>query len=953
MAVVKSLMKARKLAAEMRQLAKKKKPDPVKTRKAYKLFVEGKDKELYPLFVDAKNKVPQGEFLEANFPDVAFTAPNGKMYVPSKGAKRTKGEKPKGTGDPVTIPDEKTRIKLIEEGYITDKVKRTEDAPFGKVTAVAARPGWHSSQMPVATHIGPQDIKINKKEADTLIKSGITPEAIKKRGNQLYVKRRAEDHVYAEVDMADDVDYQSMLTKEGKTDINDRVPVGGSYKYVDGQADSDRWVVGGDMRINRVLSKEETKAIQNELGVKDLPSKKDVENILGKKFYQGGSVTGDTMEQGVDDYILAKTDSNQIKMNRGGVAKQMELFDDGGLKDEGGMIDEVSGNDVPSGSTKEEVRDDIPAQLSEGEFVLPADVVRYHGLEKIMELRDEAKAGLQKMEAMGQMGNSEEATLDDDIPFSIDDLDMEDEPQEMAEGGYVMVEGKPMPVPTIAGQKMEMQVGGMVNAPTVQTANALGTYNVPTSITTQPSYFQNYAQAQGPVQPFVPQRRGLGQAQQPVYGQQTQGPTFNTLMPQLTGERETKEYRNEAGQKLFIPFVGGKPIYPIPEGYTEYKEEKEVTPEKKPIIESTSVRKPTEDGGDSNVLSGTSQVRGTDNSLIDTNFGSQSTEKVRDNFSKMTEAQRGLAVINSIDSAKGSSTFARNLATGMLGVTGGPLGMLAGAYDTGSRLMGGEGLGLGQPQTDAFNNIISTFEQQYEGMSGEERDQDQYSDLNSLSQAVYGLNYEEATSKLGIAPTFKKGFKPGDIDPRTGGTYDIYGQSTNDDGTVSYSDTAAAGRGFSAMMSSGFMGGIKDAQRVSTSLTANAKDKAKANAYLTEVMKDEKTSGLIADKKAKEEEAKRQEALAEAQRKAGEERARKEAEARRRQEEQRRAESQGRVTGREQGMSMGDDGGDDSPSQDSGMGGMGDVGYSTAVGGFIKKPKPKTKKMKRGGLASR
>ncbi len=44
------------------------------------------------------------------------------------------------------------------------------------------------------------------------------------------------------------------------------------------------------------------------------------------------------------------------------ISKQMELFDDGGLKDEGGMIDEVSGNDVPSGSTKEEVRDDIPAQ---------------------------------------------------------------------------------------------------------------------------------------------------------------------------------------------------------------------------------------------------------------------------------------------------------------------------------------------------------------------------------------------------------------------------------------------------------------------------------------------------------------------------------------------------------------------------------------------------------------
>jgi len=663
------------------------------------------------------------------------------------------------------------------------------------------------------------------------------------------------------------------------------------------------------------------------------------------------------------------------------ISKQMELFDDGGLKDEGGMIDEVSGNDVPSGSTKEEVRDDIPAQLSEGEFVLPADVVRYHGLEKIMELRDEAKAGLQKMEAMGQMGNSEEATLDDDIPFSIDDLDMEDEPQEMAEGGYVMIEGKPMPVPTIAGQKMEMQVGGMVNAPTVQTANALGTYNVPTSITTQPSYFQNYAQAQGPVQPFVPQRRGLGQAQQPVYGQQTQGPTFNTLMPQLTGERETKEYRNEAGQKLFIPFVGGKPIYPIPEGYTEYKEEKEVTPEKKPIIESTSVRKPTDDGGDSNVLSGTSQVRGTDNSLIDTNFGSQSTEKVRDNFSKMTEAQRGLAVINSIDSAKGSSTFARNLATGMLGVTGGPLGMLAGAYDTGSRLMGGEGLGLGQPQTDAFNNIISTFEQQYEGMSGEERDQDQYSDLNSLSQAVYGLNYEDATSKLGIAPTFKKGFKPGDIDPRTGGTYDIHGQSTNDDGTVSYSDTAAAGRGFSAMMSSGFMGGIKDAQRVSTS-GASQKDRDRAQAYLdavgvgkkevdaldknpfgvkrsrpvlTEDAKKLKTSGLIADKKAREKEIARQAAIAEAQRKAGEERARQEQAAKEKaaREERSRRAYQALLDRqrREQDSGGSDDGSQSAQDQASVADQQG--GMFTAVGGLIPKKKPKTKKMKRGGLASR
>ena len=38
--------------------------------------------------------------------------------------------------------------------------------------------------------------------------------------------------------------------------------------------------------------------------------------------------------------------------------RQMELFEDGGLKDEGGMVDKESGNKVPTGSTREEVRDD-------------------------------------------------------------------------------------------------------------------------------------------------------------------------------------------------------------------------------------------------------------------------------------------------------------------------------------------------------------------------------------------------------------------------------------------------------------------------------------------------------------------------------------------------------------------------------------------------------------------
>jgi len=101
---------------------------------------------------------------------------------------------------------------------------------------------------------------------------------------------------------------------------------------------------------------------------------------------------------------------------------QMEMFQDGGLKDQGNTTDPVSGNDVPSGSLKEEVRDDIDAKLSPGEFVFPADVVRFIGLEKLMMIRDKAKKGLSRMEDMGQMGNSDEATIDDDVPFGMEDL---------------------------------------------------------------------------------------------------------------------------------------------------------------------------------------------------------------------------------------------------------------------------------------------------------------------------------------------------------------------------------------------------------------------------------------------------------------------------------------------------------------------------------------------------
>lgn len=120
------------------------------------------------------------------------------------------------------------------------------------------------------------------------------------------------------------------------------------------------------------------------------------------------------------------------------------LFAEGGMNEEGGTVDPVSGNEVPAGSLQKEVRDDIPAQLSEGEFVLPADVVRYIGLDRLMKIRDKAKEGLARMEEIGQMGNAEQAAkpeephgeeFSSEIDSIMSELDSEGGENNLAIGG--------------------------------------------------------------------------------------------------------------------------------------------------------------------------------------------------------------------------------------------------------------------------------------------------------------------------------------------------------------------------------------------------------------------------------------------------------------------------------------------------------------------------------------
>ena len=207
------------------------------------------------------------------------------------------------------------------------------------------------------------------------------------------------------------------------------------------------------------------------------------------------------------------------------------MYKQGGLNDEGGEIDEVSGNEVPVGGTKEGVRDDIDVNMSAGEFVSDEATTRYHGLKTFLSMRDEAMMGMQKMEAMGLMGNSDEATLPSDMPFGMGDLMVVQIDKDGQE------------------KELNMQEGGLVN-----TQEALSL----------PSTTGGTVSLEG--------------EQQDVPMQDTIGPiTFDEVMSDA--KMEFKEYRNAEGQSLMVPFIGGVALYPIPEGYELYTGEDGGDPE--------------------------------------------------------------------------------------------------------------------------------------------------------------------------------------------------------------------------------------------------------------------------------------------------------------------------------------------------------------------------------------
>ena len=276
---------------------------------------------------------------------------------------------------------------------------------------------------------------------------------------------------------------------------------------------------------------------------------------------------------------------------------QMEMFkeeDNMGLMQEGGEVDPVSGNEVPPGGTQEGVRDDIEANVSEGEMVIPEDVVRYFGVEHFMKLRDEAKMGYKKMEAMGQMGNPDEASIPDTamfnpggLPFSVVDMEyVEDEegmPEEQPAARYG---GMPM-----QQDNRDFQTGGYVNPSTQQTipntsylppaqtmyTNTINPATGQPQVTAQPTVTpSNVGQITTPTTFTGTTMAGVNpgpvRTAAPVAGTTPPGilPTLPNFGDVTGGVTSFNFFRNEDGVILQIPVLNGRQIYDEPDGYQRF-----------------------------------------------------------------------------------------------------------------------------------------------------------------------------------------------------------------------------------------------------------------------------------------------------------------------------------------------------------------------------------------------
>jgi hypothetical protein len=222
-----------------------------------------------------------------------------------------------------------------------------------------------------------------------------------------------------------------------------------------------------------------------------------------------------------------------------------KMYNEGGFADDGATVEPVTGNEVPPGSLDQEVRDDVDAKLSEGEYVIPANVVRFIGLNQIERMISEAKKGLTEMEANGRIGGE---------PVDPNGVPLEQEEELTPEEMQMLSEA--------LGQT-GMAMGGMVQPQMYNPYEQQQMqYTVPNTVGMQEG---------GLASQFNPQT--VGQQFSPTQGTTTGGPT-------PYGNMEIVEFINpETGQTMMVTLLNGNPLGMVPEGFVRSSEQAMKKPE--------------------------------------------------------------------------------------------------------------------------------------------------------------------------------------------------------------------------------------------------------------------------------------------------------------------------------------------------------------------------------------
>ena len=181
-----------------------------------------------------------------------------------------------------------------------------------KLGGLAFRPGWHAGDFPVATHIG------------------------KNTGLGTAPAFRNEDQVWAEVEMAADVDWQEEANRRAERNkkgeivprtahITDQIPEDGFYRYKTNPNMTGTWLIGGSMKINRILTDEEVYELNERNGVHDLPRERPFEwEKYGFDEYTGLS-SGETNTKKFSVRQLKKEKANSPTVEEAHVAATNNL----------------------------------------------------------------------------------------------------------------------------------------------------------------------------------------------------------------------------------------------------------------------------------------------------------------------------------------------------------------------------------------------------------------------------------------------------------------------------------------------------------------------------------------------------------------------------------------------------------------------------------------------------